>query len=333
MRAASRSGAAGKFPGSRRQARPVLLLAATLLLAACAPAGVWAWRPVALPSASRVAGLASLRQPAAAGCGAGCGLLRPWRLRSEGRPQRQLLPDASAAGGSYWSAWHVCRGTRRAAGILNAANEDPQAEPSAKRMLDALPLPLLPSPFNSTLVGLLGNTPSRWLPGASGDKDWSIAGSGTAAPSPAAPTYSSPGIPTAGRVRSSTSHRKLSCPAQEAERAPHRARPLRPCLLASRAILTTRSCGTGRACSMPFPKTRNASQSNPRSSCKTCCRTACLYTRWTSEESRCPDARTPKDVFSRRPTRGPHQISSRSQRRRGTPRGAVLGMLSVRGCL
>ena len=130
------------------------LLVAALLLAASSPAG--AWLPV-LP-----------RGASTAGCGIGHAMMRAWWRRS----------------------------THRTAGALKAANEEeePPATLSNGRMLDALPLPLLPSPFNATLVGLLGKTPSRWLAGRK--KDWSVTGSGTDPPSSAARTYSSPQIPT-----------------------------------------------------------------------------------------------------------------------------------------
>ena len=141
------------------------LLVAALLLAATSPAG--AWLPVLPRGASR------------AGCGMGVAHAM-MRGRWRGR-------------------------TNRAAGALKAANEEPPATQSNRRMLDALPLPLLPSPFNATLVGLLGGTPSRWLAG--GKKDWSVTGSGTDPPSSATRTYSSPQIPTPAGGRSAAFHR------------------------------------------------------------------------------------------------------------------------------
>jgi hypothetical protein len=126
-----------------------------------------AWLPVLPRGASR------------AGCGMGHAKMRAWWRRS----------------------------THRAAGALKAANEEPPVTQSNRRMLDALPLPLLPSPFNATLVGLLGGTPSRWLAG--GKKDWSVTGSGTDPPSSATRTYSSPQIPTPAGGRSAAFQRHL----------------------------------------------------------------------------------------------------------------------------
>ena len=113
-----------------------------------------------------------------------------------------VLPrGASRAGCGMGVAHAMMRGrwrgrTNRAAGALKAANE----EPPSNRLLDALPLPLLPSPFNATLVGLLGGTPSQWFAG--GKKDWSVTGRGTDPPSSATRTYSSPQIPTPAGGRS-----------------------------------------------------------------------------------------------------------------------------------
>jgi hypothetical protein len=146
-------------------------LVAAFLLAASSPTGAW------LPVLPR-----------------GHAMLRPWwLLRREHHPQQQPSHDSYEGSGAEWS---LRSGIHRAAGALKAANE----EPPSNRLLDALPLPLLPSPFNATLVGLLGGTPSQWFAG--GKKDWSVTGRGTDPPSSATRTYSSPQIPTPAGGRS-----------------------------------------------------------------------------------------------------------------------------------
>lgn len=97
--------------------------------------------------------------------------------------------------------------TRRAAGVIIRANEDTgegkQDELTAfkqgdgsSRMLQSLPLPPLPYPFNSTLASLLSNTPSKWR--AKVPKDWSLEAdvlpppSSTSTTSPSAQQWSSP---------------------------------------------------------------------------------------------------------------------------------------------
>ena len=87
-------------------------------------------------------------------------------FHSSQQPQR----PRTVPGGFYFLRSSV----RRAEGLVKVANEDVRApqqetegEAESKPMstastLQALPLPLLPSPFNITLASLLGATPSKW---------------------------------------------------------------------------------------------------------------------------------------------------------------------------
>ena len=135
------------------------------------------------------------------------GILRPacgGRVGFGLSPTNGHPPLTTAAGSAGGGKWH-----RPAA--LKAATEDSDAPPPTEqsrvmpdgtsRILQSLPLPVLPPPWNSTLAALVekAGTPSRWRARAAGGqvsaKDWSVE---DAVP---APSQSSFAVPP--RIRSS----------------------------------------------------------------------------------------------------------------------------------